>query len=144
MPIQMHTLTLPDSMRFLRYLYSAVLAMIVLLALAAETLLPTRSAEPPGIVHLLYALAAGDALLAVVYRRKFSGPAVEALRADPQDASALMKWMMGQMIPLPLALGMGVMGLASRVLGAPVLRSGPIYIAAVFLLLVLWPAEPDR
>jgi hypothetical protein len=34
----------PDSLHFLRYLYSAVLVMILLLALAAETLFSARSA----------------------------------------------------------------------------------------------------
>jgi hypothetical protein len=140
----MPILTLPDSLRFLRYAYSAVLAMLVLLVLAAETLLPTRPAEPPVIVNLFYALAAGNALIALAYRRKFSGPAAEALRAVPQDGSALVDWMKGQLVPLPMALVTGMMGLGLRVLGAPTLRAGPIYIAAVLLLLVLWPSEPGR
>jgi hypothetical protein len=81
-----------DSLRFLRYLYSAVLVMVVLLALAAETLIPHREAEPPVIVYILYALAAGDTLIALVYRRRFSGPAAETVRANPQDAQALTNW----------------------------------------------------
>ncbi|HKM91306.1 MAG TPA: hypothetical protein VJX29_11875 [Candidatus Acidoferrales bacterium] len=138
----MPTLTMPDALRFLRYGYSAVLVMVVLLTLAAETLLPTRPAEPPVIVNLLYALAAGDALIALVYRRKFSGPAAEALHTNPQDGVALANWVKGQLVPLPMALGMGVMGLASHVLGAPTRRAGPIYFATVLLLLVAWPSEP--
>jgi hypothetical protein len=140
----MPALTLPDSLRFLRYAYSAVLAMLVLIALAAEMLLPSRPAEPPVIVNLFYAIAAANVLIALVYRWKFSGPAAEALRANPQDGSALMDWIKGQLVPLPMALVTGMMGLGLRVLGAPTLRSGPLYIAAVFLLLVLWPSEPHR
>jgi len=115
--------------------------MIVLLALAAETLLPTRAAAPPFVVNVLYALAAGDALIALVYRWKFSAPAAEALRANPEDAAALANWMKGQMVPLPMALGVGCMGLAARALGVSTLHSAPLFIGSVLLLLSVRPAE---
>ena len=133
---------LPDALRFLRYMYAAVLAIIVLLALAGETLLPLQPAEPPVIVNVLYALAAGDVLIALFFRRKFSGAALENLRANPEDAVALANWMKGQLVPLAMALGVGVMGLACRVLGAPALRAIPLYVASVILLLALRPTAP--
>lgn len=134
--------TLQDSLRFLRYLYSAVLVMVVLLALAVETLIPHREAPPPFIVYVLYALAASDVGIALIYRRKFSGPAREALRANPEEAPAAVNWMKGQMVPLPMALGVGLMGFAGRILGVSTLHAAPLFIAAVLLLLVLRPSEP--
>jgi hypothetical protein len=132
---------LQDSLPFLRYIYSAVLVVVVLLALAAETRIPRREAEPALIVYILYALAAGDTLIALIYRRRFSGPAAETLRANPEDAQAQTDWMKGQMVPLPMALGVGLMGFAARVLGVPTLHAAPLFVAAVVLLLVLRPSE---
>jgi len=131
----------PDSVRFLRYFYSAVLVIVVLLALGGEFLPPARAAAPAVLVYVLYAVGAGDVLAAVVLRRKFSGRAQEVLRVNPGDAGALADWMKGQMVPLPMALGVGVMGFACRALGSPALRAAPFYGAAVILLVVLRPAD---
>ena len=134
---------LTDSLRFLRYMYSAVLVIIVLVALAGETLLPSRPSEPPAAVNVLYALAAGDVFLALYFRRKFSGAALENLRANPTDAAALADWCKGQLLPLPMALSVGFMGLACRFLGAPVVRTAPLYVAALIVLMVLRPTDPQ-
>ena len=134
---------LPASLRFLRYLYSASLGIIAVLALAGETLLPAKSAAPPVIVNLLYAMAAADVFLVIFFRRRFSAPALKILRDRPDDSAALVEWMKGQFIPLPLALGIGLMGMASRVVGAPAVKAAPLYLVALALLVAFWPADPQ-
>jgi hypothetical protein len=126
-----------DYLRFLRYFYAAGLGMVLLLWLAAETLLPTRATEPPFIGYVLYAFAAGDAVIALFHRRRFVEPAAEALRANPEDAQAMTNWMKAQFIPLPMGLGIAMLGLASRALGVPALRAAPLFVASILLLLLL-------
>jgi len=138
----MRALTLADSLRFLRYAYAAGLGIVALLIVAAETLAPRGATEPRAIVNLLYLLAGLDGMIALVYRRKFSGAAAETLRENPEDAAALVSWMKGQLVPLPMALAMGIMGLGARVAGASTLRAAPIYVVSVIVLLALRPSEP--
>ena len=130
-----------DSLRFLRYLYAGTIGIIVLLGVAGEALLPRHQAAPAIVVYVFYALAAGDLLAAVVLRRRFCGPASETLRANPQDEAALMDWMKGQLLALPLALGVGMMGLACRALGAPTAQAAAIYAAVLIALMALMPKE---
>ncbi|HVN08406.1 MAG TPA: hypothetical protein VMV61_05505 [Patescibacteria group bacterium] len=130
-----------DSLRFLRYLYAATMGLIALLALAGEALLPHHESAPEIVVYVLYAVAAGDLFAAVLLRRKFAAPAVEILRTNPKDEAAMMEWMKGQLLPLPMALSVGMMGLACRALGAPAVRAAPLYAAAVILLMALMPKE---
>jgi hypothetical protein len=131
-----------DYVRFLRYFCAAVLAMVLLLWLAAETLLPARAMEPPVIIgYVLYAFAAADAVIALFLRRKFVEPAAEALRVNPDDAQAMTNWMKGQFVPLPMGLGIAAVGLAARVLGVPALRAAPLFVASILLLLLLRPSD---
>jgi hypothetical protein len=129
-----------DALRFLRYAYLGVIGLVVLLALFVETVFPSPVQETPFIVNALYTVGMFDVVIALWYRRKFSGSTAEALRVNPADSLALANWLKGQMVPLPMALGIGVMGLAVRISGATTLRAAPLYIAAILLLLALRPS----
>jgi len=129
-----------DALRFLRYAYLGVAGFVVLLALIGETIFDASTAVPM-IVYGLYAVGAIDAFLALWYRRKFAGSAAQALRVNPTDSLAMTNWMKGQMVPLPMALGIGVMGLAVRGVGGALAQAAPLYIAAILLLFALRPSD---
>jgi len=130
-----------DLLRFLRYLYMGAVGMIAVLMAAGWGLLRLHATAPEMIVYVFYVVTAGDVVAAVLLRRRFCAPAAEILQRNPGDSAALMEWTKGQLLPLPLAVGVGMMGLACQAIGAPASRVAPIYAAALVLLLALMPKE---
>jgi len=127
--------TLEDAQRFLRYLRMAVLGMMVVSALGVELLMRRPVAPPPSpVLYVFYLLAAADAVVAVILRRRLAGRAAEALRNNPEDASALAKWVKGQIVPLPMALSVAFLGVMARVLGATTLSAAPCYLLALVVI----------
>jgi len=138
------TLTSTDLPRFLRYFHFAVLVLACLIWLASETLWPAQGAEAPFVVYALYALACADAAAALWHRHKWTASSAEALRLNPESEQALTEWLKGQLVPLPMAVGIALMGLAARVSGAAPAHAGVLFVGAIALLLALRPAEPLR
>jgi hypothetical protein len=130
-----NTLTLADARRFLGYMRLAVLCVVLVMALAVEFL-----AHPPlvplraPVLYVFYALAAADAVVALVLRRRLTGSATETLRSNPEDATALPGWIRGQIVPLPMALSLGFLGVMARVLGAAPLSAAPFYLLVLVVL----------
>ncbi|HUK51928.1 MAG TPA: hypothetical protein VL099_01410 [Candidatus Binatia bacterium] len=134
-------MTLGDAKVFLRYMRAAVLCILVAVALAVELLVRAPAVPLPGsILYLFYGLAAADAVVAVVLRRRFAGPAAVILRSHPEDAAAMANWIKGQFVPLPMALSLGFIAVAARVLGAAPLRAAPCYLLS---LAVIFTAGQD-
>jgi hypothetical protein len=137
-----NTLTMADARRFLNYLRMAVLGILAVLALAVELLgskIPSSLSAP--ILYVFYAIAVADALVAWVMRRRLAGRAEEILRSNPEDATALIKWLKGQIVPLPMALGLGFLGVMARVLGAAPLSVAPFYLLAAIVLFATRPEQ---
>ena len=128
-------------LRFLRYLYVGTMGMIGVLMVGGLEFMRLHASAPAEIVYVFYLVTVGDVMAAVLLRKRFCDPAAETLRRDPGDSEALMEWTKGQLLPLPLALGVGMMGLACQGFGAPGARVAPIYLAALVLLLALMPKE---
>lgn len=128
-------LTMADARRFLSYFRMAVLGILAVLAVAVELLVPkTPSSLGAPILYVFYAIAALDALAAWMMRRRLAGPAEEILHSNPQDSAALMNWLKGQIVALPMALGLGFLGVMARVLGAAPLSLVPFYLLALVVL----------
>jgi hypothetical protein len=134
--------TLADALRFLRYMHGALLGLLVVIAVLGETVGSIAHDNTPVILYVLYALAVGNAVLGLVLRQRFAGPAADALRANPADTAALLNWLKGQLVPLAQALTIGMFGLVARLMGASTLRAAPLYAAAVLLMLILRPSDP--
>ena len=134
-PQRTNTLTLADALRFLRYMRLAVVCMMALAALGVEVLARAQRADfSPSILYIFYAIAAFDAVMSVVLRRQLAGPAGEILRQNPQDSAALMGWLKGQIIQMPMALTLGLLGVMARFLGAPAISVAPLYLVALVIL----------
>ena len=130
-----------DLLRFLRFLYMGTMGMTAALMVAGLGLMRLHATAPDVIVYVFYLVTAGDVIAAVMLRNRFSAPAAETLRRNPEDSEALMEWTKGQLLPLPLAVSVGMMGLACQGFGAGAARVAPIYGAALVLLLAMMPKE---
>jgi hypothetical protein len=100
---------------------------------------PKPDELPTIIIAATAFLAAFDVLLTFYFKRKRLQPAVEKLRLDPLDPSALKQWRGATVLILALSMSVGLYGLALRSLGAGRLISWPFYVMSLILMFIWWP-----
>ena len=85
--------------------------------------------------------AAGVVILgvAIFLRKTRITPAEEALRNNPEDNAAALRWRGGVVVSLVFCESIVLYGLALRILGVPWAVSGIFYAVGIFFMLAWWP-----
>lgn len=131
------------SVRSIRIIHIFFLAATVGYMFLAETLPRPAFDLKPVFVDSFAILSLIDVAIAFVFRRKLLPPAIDKLRRDPSDASALGRWRAANMLSLVLAMSVALYGFALRFLGGSRLVAWPFFVASLALML-LWRPRLDE
>lgn len=131
-----------NTVRWARTLHLVLFLSIFLYVIAGEMQHPALESIPPLMQYGLFVVAGSVTIVAVVFRQMTAGSAEEVLRRTPDDAVALARWRVGQLVSYVLAESVALFGFALRFLGAPFGRVLPYYAAASVLFLVFRPTDP--
>lgn len=119
------------------------LATIPLYAVIGE-LLGALASRDIAVVRLAFFVAsATGALLAFQLRARWIPAALEELRRAPDDAQSAQRWYAAHFASLAMAEGIGLFGLALRILGGTLFEGLPFYIVGFGLMLAWFPRKPD-
>ena len=133
--------TFQAGLRSMRMIQSIFLFTVFLYPATAEYLHPQAVRLAPVLIYAFVLAAGSNIVIAMVLRQAWLGPAVEALRANAEDAAALVRWRKAQLVSLVMAESVCLIGFALRMIGAPLGRAVPFYVAAIFLMLIFRPAD---
>ena len=131
------------TLRLLRIIQMALLGSVALYIVIAEKVGPQ---EPKDVKQLqvLLALFAGSLVMTIFfYRQRVLRPAEDALRVQAEDAVALRRWRMANLVTLVCAEAVVLYGMVLRFLGGTLLQAAPFYAAGVLLMLVFTPRRPE-
>ena len=77
--------------------------------------------------------------IVMVLRRATIGRAQDVLRTSPNDAAALGRWRMGQIITFAICEAIVLYGLVLRFMGATLKQSAPLYVLGICAMLFFRP-----
>ncbi|HXN22496.1 MAG TPA: hypothetical protein VOA41_07110 [Candidatus Dormibacteraeota bacterium] len=127
------------NIRQTRVLHAVMLFTMFLYALVGEKMGPIPSPLQPTFYRAFVILAAALVVVALVLRSRILAPAVEALKAHPDDSVAWTRWRVGNTITFVLCESVALFGFALRMLGGKLAASLPLYAAAILLMLIWAP-----
>ncbi len=128
--------------RTVRIVHFAVLLTIPIYGVVGEFTGPQDAKDVAWLQQILMVVAAASIVLMLLVRKHRVSPAEEALRLRPEEADSLGRWVLGNVASFALCQSVGVCGLVLRLLGGTLAQSLPFYVAAIGLLLLLWPRRP--
>jgi uncharacterized membrane protein len=125
----------------MQFLHAVFLFAVFLIAFQSEQLARNRTETGISSVFLgaLVFLSVADALLAYYFRRKKLFPALEQLRRDPNDETALKDWRSANILNFVFTFSITLDGLVTRVLGGSRNVSWAFFLAALVLLAIWRP-----
>jgi hypothetical protein len=126
-----------SQLRFLRILHGALLISILFYGAFGEKLGPAEPKDLKFLPPLFAAPAIVNALIALFFRARMVRPAEDALRLRADDAQALGRWRVGNIVVLVMCESVALFGFVLRMLGGTLLISAPFYMVAI-LLMLLW------
>jgi hypothetical protein len=100
------------SIRSMRILHVVFLAAIVGYLYVAERIFVHTKPVPIVIPEAFALVSAAVIIIALVFRRRLLAPAIEALRHDGKDATALAQWRSANTLSMILAMSVSLDGLA--------------------------------
>jgi hypothetical protein len=130
------------SLRLLRIMQRAFLAMIVVYAVVGERL----GREPKDLRQIqlvLIVLAAAEVAAILLFRRLLVQRSEEALRLRPEDVGALFLWRLWNIGSFAIALSVALYGFVFRFMGGTLLQALPFYAAAAGLMVAFTPRRPE-
>jgi hypothetical protein len=130
------------SLRQMRIVHAVLLLSVLLSAYTSEQLAGNGSGFSTQFLEAIGVVCIFDVLIAYYFRRSRVFSALERLRRDPNDASALKQWRGMTIIVLVLIESVALYGLVLRVLGASRRIAWPFFLLAVILML-MWRPQLD-
>ncbi len=94
---------------------------------------------PSAIVVSLAALSGWVIIIALSFRSRKVHAAVEALQRNPEDATALSNWRLGNLLSLTFAETIVLFGFGLKCFGAGWNLAGIFFVVGVFLFLAWTP-----
>lgn len=133
-----------ETVKTIRLLHKIFLVTIGLYAWIGEAI--PRQQLPPETLKLLrlllFAAAASNVVLAMIFgRRKVEG-AEENLARSAEDEDALLQWRSGSFLTYVFCETVALFGLVLRFLGGTLPEAGTLYVVAAALLIV-WAPRGD-
>ncbi len=126
-----------DTVRKAQVLHAVLIATVLLYIVCLHFLQLVKEEASPALVTSLSVAAAGAAVVAALFRRRFVRPAREALQLNPGDTGALKRWYQGVVISLVICENVALIGFLLRVLGASWQVAG-LFFGAAMLLILAW------
>ncbi len=131
------------SLRLLRIIQMALLVSVAFYLAIAEKVGPHEARDVTQI-QILLALFAGSLVVTILFfRQRVLGPAEDVLRTQSEDAVALRRWRMANLVTLVCSEAVVLYGMVLRFLGGTLLQAAPFYAAGVLLMLLLGPRRPE-
>ncbi len=128
-----------DTIRKAKVLHAVLMATVLLYIACLHFLQPMREEVSRSLVTGLSVAAAGIAVVAASFRRRFVRPSREALLLNAGDTNALKRWYQGVVISLVICENIALIGFLLRVLGASWQVAGLLFGAAMLLMLAWTP-----
>jgi hypothetical protein len=129
--------------RSTRIMHIVMLAAIVGYIFLAERMPRPTSDAPAVLVETFSILATLMVVIALGFRRKLLPSAIEELRRDAGDATALGRWRMANILSMALTMSVALYGFVLRTMGGNRRVVWPFFIASVTLML-LWRPRLDE
>jgi hypothetical protein len=129
--------------RSMRIMHIVMLAVIVGYIVVAERLPRPTSDASAVLVESFSILAASMVVIAFGFRSKLLPSAIEELRRDAGDATALGRWRMANILSMALTMSVALYGFVLRSMGGNRRVVWPFFIASVALML-LWRPRLDE
>lgn len=127
------------SLRQMRIVHAIFLVAVLLYVGISEQLAGNGEGYSTTLLEGIGAVSCFDVLLAYYFRRKQVFSALEKLRREPNDVSALKQWRAGTTICLVMAMSVALYGFVLRVMGASRRIAWPFFVLAVVLMLMWRP-----
>jgi hypothetical protein len=129
-------------LRQMRILLAVFLLTVLLLAYAAEEMAGTTAGYSETYLGVMICLAILNGMQAYYFRRNRLFPALDKLRQDPNDSSALKQWRGSITINLCLTEAIALYGFMLRFIGASRRVSWP-FLGAALILMLVWRPQLD-
>ena len=132
-----------QTLRVVRMIHSIMLASMVLYIVVLGRVLQ-RSAQPiePTVFWSIAGVAIGCFLAAFLVRAKKVQPAIDALRTQPEDATALKNWRTGTMLSVVVLECVVLFGLSLYVQGATRTQVALFFILPILTMVLWFPKRP--
>jgi len=131
------------ALKVLRIFQFALLASILLYILVAAAIgTPGGKTPAPVILIALTFFAVVNVVVILVMRRVLVRKAEDTLRANPEDATALMRWRSGYILTYAIAEAIALFGLVVHFLGFSLLQSAPFFLAGFVVIVFFGPRRP--
>jgi len=137
------TAPLASRMRFLRTVWLALLAAVVVYAAVPEISGTTPKLENPTFVKIIAALALACVLVCFRFRRRFIASGAHILATDQNNIAALRRWQTGYILHFSCSLSVALYGLVLRYTGSSFSQVVPFYVAGFVLMLYGMPKQPN-
>jgi hypothetical protein len=135
----MSSTTTNEAVRSVRILHMAFLAAIVGYAWLAERFFAYTRDVPAVFVEVFSFCAVANVIIALGFRKKRLTPAIDALKLDENDSTAIAQWRAINTLSMILAMSVSLIGLSLRALGCSRIVVWPFFIASVILMLAWKP-----
>jgi len=122
----------------LRVIQMMLLATVILFCVFVKSLQPTNAMTRP-VNTALILIGVLDGAAALVLRGKYFGPAESAVRENPADMKAVLRWRKLTIACLILAYSLGVYGFALAMIGAQRIEFLAFFAVSIVLLLFWTP-----
>jgi hypothetical protein len=127
------------NIRQTRILHAVMLFSMFLYALVGEKVGPAPSMLQPTFYRAFVILAAALVCVALILRAQILAPALEGIKARPEDPVAWARWRVGNIVTFVICEGVALFGFALRMRGGKLAASLPFYGAAILLMLIWAP-----
>lgn len=122
----------------LRVIQMMLLVTIILFCVFVKNLQPTNAVTRP-VNTALILIGVLDGAAALGLRGKYFGPAESAVRENPADMTAVLRWRKLTIACLILAYSLGVYGFALAMVGVQRIEFLAFFVVSVVLLLIWTP-----
>jgi len=134
--------TIESAFRAVQSIHALFLFSIFLVLRAVEKVGQREQRDVHTIWLAFIVLALANIATNIFLRSKILKPAVEILRAQPDDRIGLARWRHANFALSSLSVSVMYFGFALKFLGGSPLQSFPFYLGAVVLMVIWWPRRP--
>jgi hypothetical protein len=131
------------TLRYLRLIHGFLLFSMCIYMGLGQIFVPHEQREiKPAFMIVMVVVSLATACIVLFIRAQRILPAMETLRARPDDAASAARWRIASVFGYALTESVMLYGFALRVMGASLALAVPFYIGAVLLMVLLWPRRP--
>jgi hypothetical protein len=128
---------------YLRLIHGFLLFSMFIYMGLGQIFVPHEQKEiKPAFLIAIGVASLATACIVLFIRAQRILPALETLRAKPDDGPSIARWRIGSVFSYALSESVMLYGFALRVMGASLPLAVPFYVGAVLLMILLWPGRP--